>query len=190
LSTVDLTADGTTDAALAREGQSLASHSLPTRQRGEEIGNDNMKITLIVAVWTATATTTIGLASTAHADTHDEFQSPNGNIGCDLRTGDDGTGIADCEIRDHTWVIPLPIPKCPNSGSGVWGWGLYQGKAPTPGFSCVAHTLGQPGLQTVDYGQTRSAGAITCDSEPSGVTCTDTSTGHFFRVARDSYELG
>jgi hypothetical protein len=35
-----------------------------------------------------------------------------------------------------------------------------------------------------------SIGAITCDSEPSGVTCTNSSTGHFFRVSRESYELG
>jgi hypothetical protein len=43
---------------------------------------------------------------------------------------------------------------------------------------------------TLDYGQTKSVGVMTCASEPSGVTCTDTSTGHFFRVSRDSYELG
>jgi hypothetical protein len=47
-----------------------------------------------------------------------------------------------------------------------------------------------PGLKTLDYGQTFSRGAITCDSEPSGVTCTDTATGHYFRVAREDYELG
>jgi hypothetical protein len=40
------------------------------------------------------------------------------------------------------------------------------------------------------YGQTRSLGAITCDSETSGITCTDTSSGQFFRVSRDSYQLG
>ena len=39
-------------------------------------------------------------------------------------------------------------------------------------------------------GQTKSVGLMTCASEPSGVTCTDTSSGHFFRVSRDSYELG
>ncbi len=32
--------------------------------------------------------------------------------------------------------------------------------------------------------------SITCDSEPSGMTCTDSGTGHFFRVSRDSYQLG
>jgi hypothetical protein len=43
---------------------------------------------------------------------------------------------------------------------------------------------------TLDYGQTRSVGVMICASEASGVTCTDTSTGHFFRVSRDSYQLG
>jgi hypothetical protein len=44
---------------------------------------------------------------------------------------------------------------------------------------------------TLDYGQkTRSLGAISCDSEQSGVTCTDTSTGHFFQVSSDSYQVG
>jgi len=31
---------------------------------------------------------------------------------------------------------------------------------------------------------------MTCDSEPSGMTCTDSSTGHFFRISRESYQLG
>jgi hypothetical protein len=46
------------------------------------------------------------------------------------------------------------------------------------------------GLQTLDYGQTRSVGTITCSSEPSGVACTDSSTGHFFRVSQESYDVG
>jgi hypothetical protein len=47
-----------------------------------------------------------------------------------------------------------------------------------------------PDLPTLGYGQTRSAGGITCDSEPSSVTCADAGSGHYFRVSRDSYELG
>jgi hypothetical protein len=42
----------------------------------------------------------------------------------------------------------------------------------------------------LDYGQTHSIGTITCDTEPAGVTCIDSSTGHFFRVSRESYQLG
>ena len=39
-------------------------------------------------------------------------------------------------------------------------------------------------------GPAPGVGTMTCDSETSGVTCTDTSTGHFFRVSRESYQLG
>jgi hypothetical protein len=46
-----------------------------------------------------------------------------------------------------------------------------------------------PGEPTLDYGQTISAGTITCDSEPTGIKCTD-SSGHYFRVSKDSYNLG
>jgi hypothetical protein len=45
-------------------------------------------------------------------------------------------------------------------------------------------------VQALNYGQTRSAGAITCDSERPGMTCTDSGTGHFFRLSRESYQLG
>jgi hypothetical protein len=43
---------------------------------------------------------------------------------------------------------------------------------------------------TLNYGQTHTVGAITCDSEPAGVTCTDSSTRHFFFDSRESYQLG
>jgi hypothetical protein len=42
----------------------------------------------------------------------------------------------------------------------------------------------------MDDGDTRSAGTITCSSEHSVMRCTDVSTGHFFRVSLESYELG
>jgi hypothetical protein len=42
----------------------------------------------------------------------------------------------------------------------------------------------------LDDAQSGSAGAITCSSEQPAMRCTDVSTGHFFRVSRESYELG
>jgi len=39
-------------------------------------------------------------------------------------------------------------------------------------------------------GPAPGVGTIRCDSETSGVTRTDTITGHFFRVSRESYQLG
>jgi hypothetical protein len=105
---------------------------------------------------------------------------------------DDGTAFATCKLKDHTWVAPPTSGgDCEYSGSDLM---LLQGDAPCAGFWPSQIFLAQQpqygGLQTLAYGQTRSIGAITCDSEPSGVTCTDSSTGHFFRVSRESYELG
>jgi hypothetical protein len=43
---------------------------------------------------------------------------------------------------------------------------------------------------TLGYGQTGSLGVITCTSEPFGITCTNTATGHFFRLSNESYDVG
>jgi hypothetical protein len=218
LSTVDLTADGTTDAARARgtpsflgrcaavtennkrnsrpvvepgtaaKGKSLASQSPPTRQRGEEIGNDNMKITLIVAVWTAAATTTISLAATTHADySYSMFSSPSGNIACSIGQGATGKAGVACDIRQYTYPPPR---QCSTERVHLVGDRFALDQGDPPHLECHSDTQVMPGLPTLDYGAAGSVGPIICDSERSGVTCTDTSTGHFFRVARDSYELG
>jgi hypothetical protein len=119
-----------------------------------------------------------------------EFQSPSGNIVCNLAVALDGA--AHCEIRDHTWVAPVSSytgnPCDFNFGGLIFG--LFPGKA--AGVSCYqgASSFNTPGVQTLDYGQTRSMDTITCDSEPSDMTCTDSSTGHFFRVSGESYQLG
>jgi hypothetical protein len=55
---------------------------------------------------------------------------------------------------------------------------------------CHSDSLRVPGEPTFDYGQAKSVGTFTCDSELSGVKCTDNITGHYFRVSRDSYDLG
>jgi hypothetical protein len=156
-----------------------------------------MNIKMIAAVTIATAATTLPLAAIAHADIQAEFQSPSGNIACILfGTSLNGPelGSAVCDIRDYTWAAP-PLPadcRFPHGPVFYLTQRRDNQDAATidqcgPGNTGIYLT---PGLQTLDYGQTRSVGAITCDSEPSGMTCTDGSTGHFFRVSRESYELG
>ena len=39
------------------------------------------------------------------------------------------------------------------------------------------------------YSQLQSVGTLTCGSEPTGMTCTDSGTGHYFRTSRETYEL-
>jgi hypothetical protein len=145
-----------------------------------------MKITTIAALSIVTAATALPLAATAQAVPSYQFQSPSGNIACHIDIFDTGQSFADCEAADHTWVAPPRSPDC----QLAWGdrFRLEQGSAAV--FACYHQGLRIPGEQTLGYGQTQSAGTITCDSEPTGMTCTDSSTGHFFRMSRDSYQLG
>jgi uncharacterized repeat protein (TIGR04076 family) len=159
-----------------------------------------MKITMIAALSIATAATALPLPATANADYSGQFASSSGNIRCDVYTSDSSDSpapIAHCQINDITYLVPAGLPRdertggpCPNGSDSGDDFMLEQGK---PGFLTCDYSALDSGFgpwPTLDYGHTKSAGSITCDSEPSGVTCTDSSTGHFFRVSRDSYQLG
>jgi hypothetical protein len=141
------------------------------------------KLTLITA---ATIAATIALPATAHAGLPPAFQTPSGNIMCWM-TEDN----AACRIVDFTYSVQQASADCTSPGWPNLFW-LNEGEPPS--LKCNDDPPGTyHGLltnTTLDYGQTRSVGVMTCVSEPSGVTCTNTSTGHFFRVSRDSYELG
>jgi hypothetical protein len=149
-----------------------------------------MKATMIVAVSALAAASGVPLAPTTYADPSavQQFQSPSGNIGCFIES-DDGHGRAraSCDIADRTWASP---PRPPNCMGPYDRLNLREG---TPArLGCHGDTaLGTPmdPLPVLDYGETITAGPLTCESEPLGMTCTDSSTGHYFRLARDSYEL-
>jgi hypothetical protein len=112
------------------------------------------------------------------------FHSPSGNVNCTLSTPG-GEDAARCEVVDHTWAAPPPPPDCHlDSGDRFYL---------TQGGSAVVGCYGQEfptSQQTLGYGQSLSLGTITCASEYTGMTCTDSSTGHYFTVSRDGYELG
>lgn len=133
------------------------------------------------------AVLTLGGTGRAFADPPVDYHfiSPSGNIACALGEDvlDDGV---DCDISEHTYTVPPRPANCPLS----WGdrFELIPGRAPT--MICHGDTVRNLGNErTLNYGQTVSMGPITCDSEAAGMTCTDSSTGHFFRVARDSYDM-
>ena len=145
-------------------------------------------LTLIAA---ATVAAAIASPASAHADSHKNlFQSPSGDIVCEMGTSTDGTGDVFCDIGNYG-----PPPYAPECEQG-WGFrfGLHQGSAPVT--HCQLDTIipgsapRNRGLGTLAYGTTASAGTLTCDSELAGMTCTDSSTGHFFRVSPESEELG
>jgi hypothetical protein len=160
-------------------------HNAEKRLLGSTLG-------LAAAVGAASPILLLFGAAAAHADVaNDSFQSPSGNIECWVRTSQAG-----CDIGDYTYVPPTPLPgqqsPQPCHAGFLVRFNVNQGHAPTaycqPGGPLT--DLHAPGLPTLDYGQMRSAGTMTCESEPSGVMCTDSSTRHFFRVSRDSYQVG
>jgi hypothetical protein len=120
-----------------------------------------------------------------------DFQSPSGGIFCSLSVRGEGNGSVVCQGGGN-YSAPTP-PNC----HLAWGdrFSLDQGSAP------VSHCHGDtivpssstpgpiPNVPILGYGQTRVVGTITCDSEPSGVTCADSGTGHFFRMSREANEL-
>ena len=109
------------------------------------------------------------------------FQTPSGNIAC--RVGpNQGEGYADCHLAEHDFS-----PVCPE-GSEIRVV-IKQGERPQ--FEgCDKATLVNGQHVGLLYGNTWRSGAITCDSEEAGITCTDATTGHFFKLARQSYQLG
>lgn len=137
-----------------------------------------------VAVTAVTAAVIFGRADVAYADTEYHFQSPSGNIACML--ADVLNGGVECDIADYIYAVPARPANCPlNFGDR---FALSPGEAPL--MMCHADTVRVPGgMQTLNYGQTMSLGPISCNSEPAVMTCTDARTRHYFRVARDSYEL-
>jgi hypothetical protein len=148
-----------------------------------------VKLALIAAT---TVAATIGLATTAHADDNGMFMSPSGNIRCNIGVANPGGPVVTCQIDQYTYEDPpTSQSSCPDGGSLGSDFQLFQGKPANLSCSVSALNSGYFGpWPTLDYGQARSIGSITCASEPSGMACTDSSTGHFFRVSRDSYQLG
>jgi hypothetical protein len=145
------------------------------------------KISKLALIATATVAAAIALPATAHADI---FQSPPGDIVCELSTGSDGAGDVLCDIG--TYGPPSYAPECDRG----WGYRFSLHQRSVPVSHCQLDTVipgsapRNRGLGTLAYGKTASAGTLTCDSETTGMTCTDSSTGHFFRVSWESYQLG
>ena len=146
---------------------------------------------MVAGVCTAIAAATIGSAGSSHASPFSaQFQSPSGDISCNLvnyppldKLGF-GKNFVQCDIVNQSWVPPRPPP--PGRADATSSLVLMRGQLPIVGYSPGNLAASDP----VNYDQPLSAGALTCSSEQSTVRCTDASTGHFFRVSRESYELG
>ena len=137
-------------------------------------------VTVTVTPYAPAPTTVVVAGNTSTGP----FQSPSGNIRCAMFSFD-GQNSVRCDITEYGWTAPPRSPNCQLS----WGsrFKLEQGGAAV--FDCYAQEL--PAVEhTLGYGEAQTVGAITCVSQPSGMTCADSSTGHYFRVSRETYEVG
>jgi hypothetical protein len=170
---------------LAAQAVAVAGTTLSGAPRRRSAGSPwNRRAGVVGGAVAVAAAAAVSGAAMAAGDAFYQFQSPSGNIDCGVGTLN-GASFAGCEIRDHTWVAPPRPAVC----EGGWGDRIELDPGSVPALVCHTDTLRGSGLPTLGYGDSRSAGPITCTSQPSGITCTDAGTGHSFRIARDSYEL-
>jgi hypothetical protein len=70
-----------------------------------------------------------------------------------------------------------------------FGQGLDVNPAGPGRFVCAGDTAVNPQATPLPYGQDSQIGSVTCASRAAGVTCTNTTTGHGFFIAVQSYRL-
>ena len=166
-----------------------ASPARPRRRRAT--GDERLARWTLLSMVAGMGAATIGLAPSSHASPFSaQFQSPSGDISCNLVNvpPTDKLGFpknfVQCDIVNPSWVPPRPSPQ--GRADATAAVVLMRGQLPTVGYSPGTLAASDP----VNYDQPLSGGAIACSPEQSAVICTDTSTGHFFRVSHESYELG
>lgn len=105
------------------------------------------------------------------------FKSPSGNIECGMHEYG-----ADCSIRDFTQTYTTKPEDCD------FDWGNHfvvepKGKGI---LGCFSDYRGEPTF-TMPYGSSLSYNGVTCNSEPTGMTCVNRDGGGFsIRRAKQS----
>lgn len=126
-----------------------------------------------------------------------EFGDPSKNIACSLKYWPPGTRGSDtalntvqCWSAQQAWTGPRDtggtLPCAPS------GYTFMLRESGTPEVHCFNEFETSPTIYSVlEYGQSRTAGAIMCLSspDPTGMTCTNTNSGNSFRISYDSFEL-
>jgi hypothetical protein len=136
----------------------------------------------VISMSTAPSTPAIPVAQ--HVTASGPFQSPSGNILCNMATYSTGGITTRCEVTNHDWVAMQPANCQQNWGDRV---GMEQGSAAV--FGCYGQKM-RAATHTLEYGQIQTLGSISCDSETVGVMCIDNATGHYFFISRETVQLG
>ena len=143
-----------------------------------------------IAMFVLAAAVTAGVsAPTAHAaHSRIQFLSPSGDVGCQMGTAPSGVAFARCTADQHSWAA-AESDVCFDAAGGD-DVALAEGEAPCvgTGMSPLFFT-GHSAPPSLNRGDQRSVGSITCTVEAAGVSCGDSTTGNGFRVSRERYQL-
>ena len=131
------------------------------------------------ALFAASAGAAVLLAPVAAGDVVG-FTSPSGNIGCIL--ADD---LLRCDIAERDWSPPPRPADCPDFTD--YGQGILLHPTGHAAFVCAGDTA-MGGGSALPYGQFEARGGMSCNSELSGIRCSN-SDGHGFTISRQAYAL-
>jgi hypothetical protein len=95
------------------------------------------------------------------------------------------SGFARCDIGKRSWKPPPKPASCPLD----YGQGLGVGRSGSGYLVCAGDTALNPHGVALRYGTSSRVSPITCMSATSGITCTNTATGHGFFISRQSYRI-
>ncbi len=162
-------------------------HTRFTKESGLDAIVNIRILAALVALAGATLTRTAAAQAEPQAAAY-EFGDPAKNIWCSLRLYPDGENTAQCDIDKHDFAGPEAdaTGPCPQTE----GYIFMLRETDAPQIHCLHGSVLGTIYYVLDNGQSRTAGAITCDSQPSGIKCTNSQTGHYFRLSRSSYEVG
>lgn len=107
------------------------------------------------------------------------FTSPSGNIGCYI----DKHSVR-CDIDQRDWEPPPAPSDCQLD----YGQGISLNAGGSPEFVCAGDTALGDG-EPLAYGQSIGAGLLRCESEESGMSCSDAETGRGFTISKESYSF-
>jgi hypothetical protein len=115
------------------------------------------------------------------SDNYVYFKSPSGNIVC---------SIADeviCEVKQREFGADPRPATCPTSESWVQQYVSLTVTGVSAGY-CTGGMAVPFDAVVLPYGKSLTWGAHTCSSGETGVTCSNASTGHGFKVSRSRIE--
>lgn len=116
----------------------------------------------------------VAFSSIAAADVDISFQSPSGNIRCDMSRD------APLAVRCDLGVDQQSYTRRPATCQGRWGTSFGLNQTGVGGLICVTdRDVAPEGRRVLPYGRRAVLDGITCLSERTGVTCTNIEGGGF-----------